>query len=51
MSGSRMADAKRRLAATLSADLAGYSQLMGDDERAMPVCPNLAISGRSAPSL
>ena len=29
-----MADAKRRLAAILSADAAGYSRLMGDDERA-----------------
>ena len=29
-----MADAKRRLAAILSADVAGYSRLMGDDERA-----------------
>ena len=28
-----MADAKRRLAAILSADVAGYSRLMGDDER------------------
>ena len=26
-----MADAKRRLAAILSADVAGYSRLMGDD--------------------
>jgi len=30
----RMADAKRRLAAILSADVAGYSRLMGDDSRA-----------------
>jgi len=29
-----MAEAKRRLAAILSADVAGYSRLMGDDERA-----------------
>ena len=29
-----MANAKRRLAAILSADVAGYSRLMGDDERA-----------------
>ena len=29
-----MADAKRRLAVILSADVAGYSRLMGDDERA-----------------
>ncbi|MCH7563292.1 MAG: adenylate/guanylate cyclase domain-containing protein [Gemmatimonadetes bacterium] len=29
-----MADAKRRLAGILSADVAGYSRLMGDDERA-----------------
>ncbi len=29
-----MADAKRRLAAIMSADVAGYSRLMGDDERA-----------------
>ena len=29
-----MAKAKRRLAAILSADVAGYSRLMGDDERA-----------------
>ena len=29
-----MTDAKRRLAIILSADVAGYSQLMGDDERA-----------------
>ena len=29
-----MADAKRRLASILSADVAGYSRLMGDDERA-----------------
>ncbi len=28
-----MAEAKRRLAAILSADVAGYSRLMGDDER------------------
>ncbi|NIO38792.1 MAG: hypothetical protein GTO41_00490 [Burkholderiales bacterium] len=27
-----MADAKRRLAAILAADVAGYSRLMGDDE-------------------
>ena len=30
----RMADAKRRLAVILSADVAGYSRLMGADERA-----------------
>ena len=29
-----MAEAKRRLAAILAADVAGYSRLMGDDERA-----------------
>ena len=29
-----MAEAKRKLAAILSADVAGYSKLMGDDERA-----------------
>ena len=29
-----MAEAKRRLAAILSADVAGYSRLMGDDEAA-----------------
>ena len=29
-----MAQAKRKLAAILSADVAGYSALMGDDERA-----------------
>jgi len=29
-----MAEAKRKLAAILSADVAGYSRLMGDDERA-----------------
>ena len=29
-----MPEAKRRLAAILSADAAGYSRLMGDDERA-----------------
>ena len=29
-----MAEAKRRLVAILSADVAGYSRLMGDDERA-----------------
>ena len=27
-------DVKRRLAAILAADVAGYSRLMGDDERA-----------------
>ena len=29
-----MAEAKRKLAAILAADVAGYSRLMGDDERA-----------------
>ena len=29
-----MAEAKRRLAAILAADVAGYSRLMGDDEAA-----------------
>ena len=29
-----MAEAKRRLAAILAADVAGYSRLMGDDEQA-----------------
>ena len=29
-----MAESKRRLAAILSADVAGYSRLMGDDEEA-----------------
>ncbi len=29
-----MAEAKHKLAAILSADVAGYSRLMGDDERA-----------------
>ena len=29
-----MAEAKRRLAAILAADVAGYSRLMGDDEEA-----------------
>ena len=29
-----MADQKRRLAAILSADVVGYSRLMGDDEEA-----------------
>ena len=29
-----MAEAKRRLAAILAADVVGYSRLMGDDERA-----------------
>ena len=29
-----MADSKRRLQAILSADVAGYSRLMGDDEKA-----------------
>ena len=29
-----MAEAKRRLAAILAADVAGYGRLMGDDERA-----------------
>ena len=30
----RMAEAKRKLAAILAADVVGYSRLMGDDERA-----------------
>ena len=29
-----MVEAKRRLAAILNADVAGYSRLMGDDDRA-----------------
>jgi class 3 adenylate cyclase len=29
-----MAEAKRRLAAILAADVAGYSRLMGQDDRA-----------------
>ena len=29
-----MAEAKRKLAAIMAADVAGYSRLMGDDERA-----------------
>ncbi len=31
-----MAHADRRLAAILSADVAGYSRLMGDDEQPLP---------------
>ncbi len=31
-----MAEAKRRLAAILSADVLGYSRLMGDDEEWVP---------------
>ena len=31
-----MPKSKRKLAASLSANVAGYSRLMGDDERATP---------------
>ena len=45
----RMANAKRRLAAILSADVAGYSRLMGDDERATMQTLNTYRSRRLSP--